>query len=102
MATDAQIAANQQNAQASTGPRTPEGKARSAQNSTSHGLFARRDFVLSCETSAYEELTALLLEDLQPETTLERTIAAEIISAAWRLRRCADVENTLGEIGQYP
>jgi hypothetical protein len=36
------IAANQQNAQHSTGPKTAEGKARSAQNASSHGLFSPR------------------------------------------------------------
>jgi hypothetical protein len=100
MATDTQIAANRINAQGSTGPRTEDGKARSAQNSTSHGLFARRDFVRPNETAEYEALTASMLDELRPEGILETTIAAEIISAAWRLRRCGDVEATLGEFGE--
>jgi hypothetical protein len=37
MATEAQIAANRQNAKKSTGPRTAEGKARSSRNGTTHG-----------------------------------------------------------------
>ena len=41
MATAAQIQANQHNAQLSTGPRTAEGKARSAANSTRHGFCSQ-------------------------------------------------------------
>jgi hypothetical protein len=40
MATQAQFHANRRNAQASTGPRTPEGKAASSANATRHGLSA--------------------------------------------------------------
>ena len=41
MTTEAQIEANRANAQKSTGPRTPEGKATVAQNAVKHGLLAR-------------------------------------------------------------
>lgn len=41
MSTEAQIRANQQNAQKSTGPKTEAGKARSAQNARIHGFCAQ-------------------------------------------------------------
>jgi len=88
----AQILANQLNALASSGPRTPEGKARVAQNSVTLGLFASRDLVRPEEQSEYDELRAALEAELLPATVMERTHAMEILHATWRLRRCAVTE----------
>jgi len=97
MLTDAKIAANQANAQHSTGPRTPEGKAAVSQNSATFGLFAARDLVRPEDQSEYDELRAGLEAELCPATTMERTHAMEILHASWRLRRCAVVEAGLLE-----
>jgi hypothetical protein len=95
MPTPAQIAANIANAQASTGPRTAEGKATSSQNGVKLGLFASRDFVRPEEQQAYADLNAELLRDLAPVGVLERNLVDEIRRAMWRLRRCGDVEANL-------
>ena len=43
MASDAQINANRRNALLSTGPKSPRGRARSAQNSRRHGFRSERE-----------------------------------------------------------
>ncbi len=55
MATPAQIAANQANAQKSTGPRTPPGKATSCRNSLKHGLSGRGIVLPEAEEQAVAE-----------------------------------------------
>jgi hypothetical protein len=55
MSTKAQINANRQNAQKSTGPQTDEGKAVVSQNAVSHRLFAA-EAVISVEDPADYEL----------------------------------------------
>ena len=95
MATEAQIAANRNNAIASTGPTTPEGKSKSSRNAVSDGLFPTRCILNPDESAAFNELTASLEKDLAPEGALEQTFAAEITRATWRLRRCANVEDSL-------
>jgi hypothetical protein len=95
LTTEARLNANQANAEHSTGPRTPEGKAAVAQNSATFGLFCSRDLVRPEEESEYFELRDSLESDLRPATAMERTHAMEILHAAWRLRRCALVEANL-------
>src|SRR6185369_13010456 len=41
MVTEKQLAANRRNGFKSTGPKSPEGKARVAQNGTTYGIFCR-------------------------------------------------------------
>ena len=95
MSTPSQITANQRNAQSSTGPRTPEGKSRSARNSTKLGLFTTHDLVRPEEEAEYRELTAALWHDLLPDGALQQSLAIRIIRATWRLERCARVEESL-------
>ncbi len=92
MATPAQIDANRLNAQSSTGPRTPEGKLASAQNGIETGLFTTTCFVRPNEAAEYEEFASSYRAELVPVGILEQTLATEIMSAAWRLRRCNLVE----------
>jgi hypothetical protein len=84
MATTAQFEANHQNAQASTGPRTAEGKARSSQNAAKLGLFSKSSFVLMGERAEYDELYQSLWDRLRPLDALEGTFAVEVIRATWR------------------
>ncbi len=54
MSTEAQINANRQNAQKSTGPRTAEGKAVVSQNAVKHGLFAAEAVIRIENPADYE------------------------------------------------
>jgi hypothetical protein len=95
MATDSQLIANRTNALASTGPVTDQGKSRVSRNAVTTGLFSAGDFVLREESAIYTEFSATYETDLAPVGPVEQTFAAEIIHAAWRLRRCSTIEASL-------
>ena len=97
MASEAQLIANQQNAQVSTGPRTFEGKTRTAGNAMKFGLFSAKNCVLPGDEEEYAELFTGLWNSLCPVGSVEEIFATEIIRNTWRLRRCASVEQHLGE-----
>jgi hypothetical protein len=89
---DKQLAANRLNAQKSTGPRTPEGKARVSKNALKHGLTGR-DIVMPNETPEdYDSFREGLLDDLAPCGDLEEVLADRIVAYAWRLRRVPMIE----------
>ena len=75
MSTQAQIEANQANAQFSTGPVTPEGKSASAQNSTKHGLTATYPVIRTPgEQLAFDDLTDSFQSELRPITPSDQII----------------------------
>jgi len=94
MSSAAQIAANTANAQASTGPRTETGKAKSAKNAVTFGLFSG-DFIRPGEEEGYAALQAGLVHQFAPGSLLEDILVEEIHRATWRLRRCGEVESHL-------
>ena len=92
MATRRQKKANRRNAKRSTGPRTPEGKARSSQNACKHGLFAR-DTVLPDENpKEFLDLIATLEQELNAIGGFERRLVRHIADAEWRIRRIVRLE----------
>ncbi|HUB78484.1 MAG TPA: hypothetical protein VMB03_06800 [Bryobacteraceae bacterium] len=88
-----QIAANRANAAKSTGPRTEEGKQRSAQNARKHGFASSKYAVVR-----FEELDALtrLRDDAvaayQPVNSQELFAVERIALAQLSLLRCAALE----------
>jgi hypothetical protein len=88
--------ANRRNAQRSTGPRTPEGKAKVRWNALTHGLLAKA-IVVNTGTNSEDEgelqrLLATLIEELQPVGMLEHLYVERIAAAYWRLQRAARAE----------
>jgi hypothetical protein len=99
MSSDQQIAANRLNAERSTGPRTPAGKAIVSSNAMKHGLTAR-DVVLPNENlDEYESFRSDLLARLNPHDALEGTLAEGIVAYKWRLRRALKFEAALHRRG---
>jgi hypothetical protein len=97
MATRKQTAANRRNAKKSTGPKTPEGKARSARNAVKHGLLSRRPVLPEEDGEQFEELRTNLFAELWPETALEKLLVHRLAGVQWRLARIPTLEAELFE-----
>ncbi len=93
MASVAQVRANRLNAQKSTGPRTPEGKAVVAQNAVQHGLLARQVVIRGEDPGEFELYRDRMLEDLGPVGSLEGLLAERVAHLGWRLRRAERLES---------
>jgi len=95
MATPNQIDANRRNAQRSTGPRTPEGKAVSRLNAMKTGITAKSIVIPGEDAAELETLSAEYHDQFQPATALERFLVDALISADWQLRRFHRIEAQL-------
>jgi hypothetical protein len=88
MASAAQIAANQANAQKSTGPKSPPGKAMSCRNSVKHGMSGRGIVLPEAEERAVAER----LEDWRDSYAVthphEEFALREMVRESVRIERC--------------
>ena len=90
---NARAEASRRNGAKSRGPKTPEGKARAAQNALKHGLRAQKYLVLPDEDAAeFAALEAALVEELAPVGALQLVLARRVAVAAWRLARADRME----------
>jgi len=93
MTTEARILANRLNAQKSTGPQTPQGKAVVSQNALKHGLSARHDVITTESQGDFDLHRDALLAELDPIGPMESILADRIVSLSWRLKRADLIQN---------
>jgi hypothetical protein len=87
VATEKQFEANRLNAQKSTGPKTPEGRAAVRLNGVTHGLTAET-IVLKGESEAdFTNLFDSLEAEHDPASATEEALVVQLAMATWRLRR---------------
>ena len=76
----------------STGPITPEGKARSAANSYKHGATSVHDVIEEQDRPRYEELREDLLKRIQPRDALEGVAFDSLLHSSWSMFRIRRME----------
>ena len=88
MATEKQIAANRRNAQKSTGPKSPEGKAKVSQNRTVYGLcgnFRVMDEIEEQEN--YDTLLSRFVDELNPSDQRQHELVVKMAKHTWLSNR---------------
>lgn len=93
MASEKQIQANRQNALKSTGPTSPDGKARAARNALKHGLLSRDMLIPGEKAKELKAFRESIVAQVAPaEGELEEFLADRVVESAWRLRRAVRLE----------
>ena len=89
------IEANRRNAQRSTGPKTPEGKATTSLNATTHGIFVKQ-FLNGAAPETVAEiqvLAAAIREYYKPQGPLEEILAQKVVIETARYGRALGLEH---------
>ena len=95
MSSPSQVTANRLNAQHSTGPVTPEGKAASSRNALKSGLHSEAALLPGESPDAFKELQSEYTQRYQPTTPDQRFYVDQMIRNEWLLRRFARIEESL-------
>jgi hypothetical protein len=94
------LAANQANAQLSTGPKTSAGKAVSSLNAVKTGLTGRTVLLPSEDAVQYQAYVARFQKELQPVGERETELVQSLADTQWRLNRIPGLEFGLFAVGR--
>ena len=100
MSSQKQIDANRDNAQLSTGPKTPEGKAKSSLNAVKTGLTGRTVLLPSDDAVLYEAHVAEFTTRLAPVGEDEQNLVQALADTEWRLLRIPALEMGIYALGR--
>jgi hypothetical protein len=89
---EVKLAANKANAQLSTGPTSPQGKAKSSLNAVKIGLTGRTVLLSTDDAAAYEQHIREYSKDLDPVGQRESDLVQSIADSSWRLQRVPTLE----------
>jgi hypothetical protein len=103
MPTSAQLLANRQNAQRSTGPRTAPGKAAVARNACRHGLSGAFTILAHEDHDEFQSLLDKYRSELKPESADETFLVETMAQSRWSLARARRIEaHLLDQIAGQP
>ena len=100
MPTAAQIAANQKNAQLSTGPSSQSGKAKSSLNAVKSGLTGRTVLLPSEDAALYQAHVSEFTKHYAPVGDEECNLVQSLADTEWRLLRIPALEMGVYAIGR--
>ncbi len=100
LSSERRLVANRANAQLSTGPTTPQGKAKSSLNAVKTGLTGRTVLLPSEDAAAYEAHLARYRDEFQPVGVRETQLVQNLADTQWRLDRIPSLENGLFVLGR--
>jgi len=100
MSTSAQIAANQANAQLSTGPTSETGKTKSSLNAVKTGLTGRTVLLPTEDAALYETHVSQFMKSHAPSGDDERNLVQSLADTEWRLLRIPALEMGVYAVGR--
>ena len=90
--TEAQARASRSNGAKSEGPKTAEGKARSSQNSTKHGLYSTRIVLANESQEIFDALYMASVHEWNPVGEAESQLVYDMVAARWKMNRFESME----------
>ena len=89
------IDANRRTAKKSTGPKTKEGKAKSAMNSMKYGIYSDKFLIKGEKKEDFDEYSNSYINWLNPNNPVLFDIVSQIIASGWFAKRYMIVESTI-------